>query len=85
MRKKVERSNPLGAHGHVITRDGVTVAVRAYEITQASRTKYEILLEGNGLTAIVDVCADESDLDTHVQEATSAFIACARLRLSQRT
>ncbi len=83
MRNTLERSKPLSAHSHVVTREGITVAVRTYEVTLAEQSRYEVFLEGSGLTAVLDLRCSE-DLDQRIQQAISVFFACVRLRRSQQ-
>ena len=85
MHNTLERCKQVGAHSHVVTREGITVAVRTFEVSGAAATRYEVLIEGCGLRAVLDLPVAEEELEVRIEQAVSAFFACARLRLSQQT
>jgi hypothetical protein len=60
--------------------DGIQVTVRAFLVPEP-RPRYEIVLSGEGQTAIVDVPADEGEsLDERIDQALSGFVAAIRAR-----
>ena len=63
------------------TRDGVFVTVRCTEIAGPDHSRYEIVLEGHGERAVVDVPGGEAaSLERRIEEAVGAFVGAVRLR-----
>lgn len=59
---------------------GIQVTVRAF-LVRDPRPRYELVLNGDGQTAIVDVPADEADtLEDRVEQALSGFAAAIAVR-----
>ena len=61
------------------TVDGLRVRARCYSLGRAGRLRFEILVDGFGQYAVVDV-AEYAALAPRVAEAMDAFAAAARLR-----
>jgi hypothetical protein len=61
------------------TPEGLMVRARCYALRRNRRVRFEILVDGFGQYAIVDV-TDRKDLALRMSEAMDAFAASARLR-----
>jgi hypothetical protein len=59
--------------------DGVQVRARCFSRQRAGGAFYEVLIDGFGQYAVIDVSAG-SELERRIMEAMEAFVAAAKLR-----
>ncbi len=63
------------------TTGGVAVNVRCLEISRSRKLRYEIYIDAEGSTAVVDVPAEEYDrLPSRIDDFVGAFVDSLRLR-----
>lgn len=84
MRKPRCETNQIDAYSHSTTRGGITVDVRTDEISHPTGRRYEVCFRAGDSTAVLDIPGEASgDLELRIDQAVSAFVACARLRGAQ--
>ena len=74
----------LGEYSHTYSFENVFIRGRCFAVTRDGATRYEILVDGYGQYAVVDVPRLD-DVQRRMQEAMEAFQASVELRGGTRS
>jgi hypothetical protein len=80
LEKQVRRRvSELSEYTSTRTIDGVFVRSRCYAVNDGGKIRYEVMLDGHGQYAVVDV-ARRADIVPRIEQAVVGFAMAARVR-----